>query len=96
MEPRRDEAVVVGLIAAGIGGSFSPALHAREASMLGIDYEYRLLDLKEIDRPASAMGELVRQALRDGFRGLNVTHPCKQLVTANSTSSHPRRRRWAP
>jgi shikimate dehydrogenase len=89
MEPRSDDAVVVGLIGAGIGGSFSPALHAREASMLGIDYEYRLLDLEEIDRPASAVGELVRQALRDGFRGLNVTHPCKQIVVGELDELSP-------
>ena len=75
-----DETVVVGLIGAGIGGSFSPALHEREASLLGLDYAYRLLDLDELDRPASDVGALVREAGRDGLSGLNVTHPCKQLV----------------
>lgn len=70
----------VGLIGAGIGSSLSPALHEREASLLGFDYEYRLLDLDEIGRPASDVGALVREAARDGLRGLNVTHPCKQLV----------------
>jgi len=72
--------VVVGLIGAGIGMSLSPALHEREASLLGIDYEYRLFDLEELDRPASDVGALVREARADGLRGLNVTHPCKQLV----------------
>ena len=75
-----EQTVVVGLIGAGIGGSFSPALHEREASLLGFDYAYRLLDLDELDRPASDVGELVRKAGRDGLSGLNVTHPCKQLV----------------
>lgn len=75
-----DETIVVGLIGAGIGGSFSPALHEREASLLGIDYEYRLYDLDELDRPASEVGDLVREARREGLWGLNVTHPCKQLV----------------
>ena len=46
--------MIVGLIGAGIGRSFSPALHEREASLLGFDYEYRLLDLDELGRPASA------------------------------------------
>src|SRR3954469_12655419 len=32
-----EDSVVVGLIGSGIGGSFSPALHEREASLLGID-----------------------------------------------------------
>jgi len=75
-----DETLVVGLIGAGIGQSLSPALHEREASLLGFDYEYRLLDLDELDRPASDVGALVREAQADGLRGLNVTHPCKQLV----------------
>ncbi len=39
--------VVVGLIGAGIGMSLSPALHEREAALLGVDYEYRLYDLDE-------------------------------------------------
>jgi shikimate dehydrogenase len=72
--------VVVGLIGAGIGSSLSPALHEREASLLGVDYEYRLFDLDELGRPATDVGALVAEAARDGFAGLNVTHPCKQLV----------------
>ena len=74
--------MIVGLIGAGIGSSLSPALHEREASLLGIDYEYRLFDLDELGRPASDVGALVREAADDGFGGLNVTHPCKQLVVA--------------
>ena len=80
MHPSSDEAVVVGLIGAGIGGSFSPALHEREGSLLGFDYEYRLFDLDELDRPASDVGDLLREARCEGLRGLNITHPCKQLV----------------
>ena len=72
--------MVVGLIGAGIGKSLSPALHEREASLLGVDYEYRLFDLDELERPPSDVGALVREAHDDGLRGLNVTHPCKQLV----------------
>ena len=80
MRSSEDNKVVVGLIGAGIGASFSPALHEREAALLGLDYEYRLLDLDELGRPAEDVGALVREAQRDGLRGLNVTHPCKQLV----------------
>ena len=75
-----DNTVVVGLIGAGIGPSLSPALHEREAALLGFDYEYRLLDLDELGRPASEVGALVREARATGLRGLNITHPCKQLV----------------
>jgi shikimate dehydrogenase len=72
--------VITGLVGAGIGESLSPALHEREASLLGLDYSYVLLDLDELGRPPSEVGRVVREAFRDGMRGLNVTHPCKQLV----------------
>jgi shikimate dehydrogenase len=75
-----EETVVAGLVGAGIGESLSPALHEREASLLGFDYSYVLFDLDELGRPPSEVGQVVRDACRDGLRGLNVTHPCKQLV----------------
>ena len=80
MRPDEESAVAVGLVGAGIGESLSPALHEREAELLGIDYSYTLLDLDELGRPASDVGDVVREARRDGLLGLNVTHPCKQLV----------------
>ena len=82
MDENGEGTLVVGLIGAGIGMSLSPALHEHEASLLGFDYSYRLFDLDELDRPASDVGALVREAARDGLRGLNVTHPCKQLVVS--------------
>ena len=80
---------MVGLIGAGIGQSLSPALHEREAALLGFDYAYRLLDLDELGRPASDVGAMVREAQREGLRGLNVTHPCKQLVVAELDELSP-------
>jgi shikimate dehydrogenase len=68
---------IVGLIGAGIGASLSPALHEREAVRQGLAYEYRLLDVDELGRPAA---ELVADAHAAGFTGLNVTHPCKRAV----------------
>ena len=65
----------VGLIGAGIATSLSPALHEREAEELDLDYSYRLIEIGERD-----VGELLIQVARAGFRGLNVTHPCKQAV----------------
>jgi shikimate dehydrogenase len=65
----------VGLIGAGIGPSLSPPLHEREAAELDLDYAYRLIEL--VDRDA---GELLDRVRRAGFRGVNVTHPCKQSV----------------
>jgi shikimate dehydrogenase len=84
-----DGTLVVGLIGAGIGGSLSPALHEREAALLGFDYAYRLYDLDELDRPPEAVGELAREARADGLRGLNVTHPCKQLVVEELDAMSP-------
>jgi shikimate dehydrogenase len=67
----------VGLIGAGIGSSLSPPLHEREAAELGVDYAYRLFDIGDGDED---VGEMLEQARRAGFRGVNVTHPCKQAV----------------
>jgi shikimate dehydrogenase len=71
---------IVGLVGAGIGASLSPALHESAADRLGLRYVYQVIDLDELDLNASAIGELLADAQRLGFRGLNVTHPCKQLV----------------
>jgi len=71
---------LVGLVGAGITDSLSPALHEAEADRLGLRYVYQLIDLDELDLGADAIGQLLAEAQRMGFRGLNVTHPCKQLV----------------
>jgi shikimate dehydrogenase len=71
---------LVGLIGAGIGTSLSPALHEHEASCLGLAYAYRVLDIDELGVDPTGIGELLEQAREAGFDGLNVTHPCKQLV----------------
>lgn len=72
--------ILVGLVGSGIGPSLSPALHEREARLLGLDYRYLRLDLDELGIAPEAVGDLVRRARDAGYRGLNVTHPCKQLV----------------
>src|SRR4051794_3268292 len=71
---------LVGLIGAGIGTSLSPALHEHEASCLGLAYAYRVLDIEELGVDPEDVGALLEQAREAGFDGLNVTHPCKQLV----------------
>jgi quinate/shikimate dehydrogenase (NAD+) len=68
---------LVGLVGAGIGESLSPALHEREAAEQGLDYAYRLHDLAV--SPAD-VGDLLECAREAGYRGLNVTHPCKRAV----------------
>jgi quinate/shikimate dehydrogenase (NAD+) len=71
---------VVGLVGADIGTSLSPPLHQREADELGIRYVYRLIDIDRLGMAAQDVGEVVAQAWRLGFAGLNITHPCKQVV----------------
>nr|BFE72942.1 hypothetical protein GCM10020092_062430 [Actinoplanes digitatis] len=71
---------IVGLIGAGIGTSLSPSLHEREADDQGLRYIYQLIDIAALGLAAADVGDLVRTARQLGFRGLNVTHPCKQEV----------------
>jgi shikimate dehydrogenase len=74
------DSYLVGLIGAGIGPSLSPALHEREADRQGLRYLYRLIDIDALGVTPDAVGDLVRAARDLGFDGLNITHPCKQLV----------------
>ncbi|WP_405989593.1 shikimate dehydrogenase [Streptomyces sp. NBC_00986] len=74
------DSYLVGLIGSGIGPSLSPALHEREADRQGLRYVYRLIDIDTLGVGPEAVGELVRAARDLGFDGLNITHPCKQLV----------------
>lgn len=74
------DSYLVGLIGAGIGPSLSPALHEREADRQGLRYLYRLIDIDALGVGPQAVGDLVRAARDLGFDGLNITHPCKQLV----------------
>ena len=71
---------LVGLVGSGIGPSLTPPLHEREADQLGLRYLYRRLDLDRLQKPAAAIGEILAAARLAGYDGLNVTHPCKQLV----------------
>jgi shikimate dehydrogenase len=75
-----DDRYLVGLIGAGIGSSMSPALHEREADRQGIRYLYEIIDLDTLGLATGDVGELMTAARRLGFRGLNITHPCKQEV----------------
>jgi shikimate dehydrogenase len=72
--------VCVGLIGAGVQASLTPAMHMREGRAQGLTYEYRLIDLEQLQLPATALPELLAAARAAGFAGCNVTHPCKQTV----------------
>jgi shikimate dehydrogenase len=77
---RGTQGFLVGLVGTGIGPSLTPPLHEREADELGLRYLYRRLDLDRLGLPAEAIGDLLAAARLAGYDGLNVTHPCKQLV----------------
>ncbi|GGX92533.1 shikimate dehydrogenase [Streptomyces fructofermentans] len=83
------ESFLVGLIGSGIGPSLSPALHEREADRQGLRYLYRLIDIDTLGVTPDAVGDLVRAARDLGFDGLNITHPCKQLVIGHLDALAP-------
>jgi len=72
--------VLLGLLGAGIQASSSPSLYEREAAAQGIHCFYQLIDLKAQKLGIDAIPELLTAAERMGFAGLNITHPCKQVV----------------
>ncbi|MEU9467365.1 shikimate dehydrogenase [Streptomyces avermitilis] len=83
------DSYLVGLIGSGIGPSLSPALHEREAGRQGLRYHYRLIDIDRLGVGPEAVGDLVRAARDLGFDGLNITHPCKQLVIGHLDALAP-------
>ncbi|MCX7152072.1 MAG: shikimate dehydrogenase [Proteobacteria bacterium] len=74
------QSFLVGLIGAGIQRSLTPAMHQHEGAAQGFAYAYKLIDLQQMGLTAEALPQLLDKAEREGFCGLNITHPCKQLV----------------
>src|SRR5436190_2460334 len=72
----------LGLIGAGIQKSRSPALHEGEAAAQGLRLTYELIDLDPLGMGVEALPQLLADAKRRGFAGLNITYPCKQAVIA--------------
>ncbi len=86
------ERFMVGLIGSSVATSLSPPLHEREADELGLRYVYQLIDIDALGLTADDVGELVVQAARMGFAGLNITHPCKQKVLGRLDELSPEAR----
>ncbi|HET8879476.1 MAG TPA: shikimate dehydrogenase [Arthrobacter sp.] len=76
----RAESFLVGLVGDGVTPSLTPPMHEREGDVQGLRYLYRPVDLTDLGLPGAAVGDLLTSAHRLGFNGLNITHPCKQLV----------------
>jgi shikimate dehydrogenase len=51
-----------------------------EGRALGIEIDYRLFDLDQIVGGTAALREVLDNAARAGYAGLNVTFPCKQQI----------------
>jgi shikimate dehydrogenase len=83
------ERYLLGLVGAGIRASLSPALHEREADELGLRCVYQTIDLAERGLGAQAVGDVLAAARTVGFAGLNVTHPCKQVVLEHLDALSP-------
>lgn len=72
--------VLVGLIGSGIQKSRTPMMHEREGARQGLRYVYKVVDLETFGGGPEMLGELLANAERLGFDGVNITHPCKQAV----------------
>jgi shikimate dehydrogenase len=79
----------VGLVGAELDASLSPALHEREAAALGLRYVYERLDLATLGLEPADAGMLLGEVQRAGFAGVNVTHPCKQVVVEHLDELSP-------
>ena len=55
-------------------------MHEGEADAHGIRCVYKLFDLALLGLTNAALPDLLAEAERQGFGGLNITHPCKQAV----------------
>jgi shikimate dehydrogenase len=55
-------------------------MHEQEALAHSLRFVYRPIDLLELNRPATDVGELLAAGMALGFNAFNITHPCKQLV----------------
>jgi len=73
-------AVLAGLIGAGIQASRTPALHEHEGDAQGLRYLYRLIDLDQLHLDSNALPDLLLAAERMNYTGLNITFPCKQAI----------------
>jgi shikimate dehydrogenase len=72
--------VLLGLMGSEIQASRSPIMYEREGDAQGFRCLYQLIDLAKLKVGIEAIPELLRAAERLGFRGINITHPCKQAV----------------
>lgn len=71
---------LVGLLGDGIAHSLTPPMHRREAERLGLDYEYRVIDIADRGEGVGDLPAIMLEVAAEGYDALNVTHPFKQRV----------------
>ncbi|MEJ6011153.1 shikimate dehydrogenase [Novosphingobium aquae] len=69
-----------GLIGRSIQASRSPWLHEQEAKALGLDLRYELFDFTALGLADEELGPLLRRLAAEGYNGVNITYPFKQVV----------------
>ncbi|WJH37928.1 shikimate dehydrogenase (plasmid) [Aliirhizobium terrae] len=84
--------LMAGLIGTGIQASLTPAMHMEEGRAQGFSYTYELIDLAARGLVPDALPKLLDDAEARGFSGLNITHPCKQLVIPHLDELSPEAR----
>jgi shikimate dehydrogenase len=70
----------VGLVGKGIGGSITPAMHEAEGKAQGLNITYDLIDTNTEPWNGLSLSEIIDIAQRDGYDGLNITHPYKIAI----------------
>ncbi len=76
----------LGLIGDNITRSKSPRLHRTAGQLTGREVTYDRLIPKDM---GLSFDEVFEQARKGGFRGINVTYPYKEVVTAKVTVTDP-------
>ena len=77
----------LGLLGQGIGKSKAPYLYRFAASLCDVNLSYELFDFEILD--ADSFEDCVRRCKDQGFAGINVTHPFKEVATGLVTIPNP-------
>ncbi len=85
----------VALLGEGVGAS-SPRDARARGGLLGLDYRYNVVDVAGATTTDADLAQLLDGLRREGYRGLNVTHPFKQRVIAHLDRLDDDARAWAP
>ena len=69
-----------GLIGRSILSSRSPWLHEQEAKAQGLELSYELFDFNQRALADTALPTFLKGLAADGYAGVNITYPFKQIV----------------